>query len=868
MQFGRHHAAWPVGIFRLMQQHEIDGLIANALAQFRAELTPEIASAIAQGIRTYSQRPAGERGAVTVDWGVITGTQTGYATVSIDGGGEVPISTMGDLDPSAIGQRALVLNNPPSERIVISAVGPGSGGTPTPEIVVSTTGRPWTYENIIRDSDGLALASFNGGGFAQDYTLLDVDGTRYGLWMGSSLNPFIGRKRLTDLDWSTLDISSLPGNPLKSPNVNDGHNFTTFGIDGETGLIHVAGNMHAQPLNYFRSTKGVNDPTFNWHTDWTTAQAMTGTNENSVTYPMFHRLRDGTLIFFYRNGSSGDGDQYCKRWVSGAWQDLGQITDGQTDGVSAYLLPPVVDRAGNIDMIFNWRTSGSADTNNGWYYAKITGLTAGGTMAAQRSDGTAITLPIRIDGMLGGVSTPDHWPEKVADFPAPYILNDAAPGAFQPCDPAGYPHSSFMSIDTIGAPQHYHVFKDSAGWKCDQITTFGPWVPDANWAGSTPAGDASRMKIVNTPNGKTLALGHWPAEGRRGKLWCYDLTPGQSGYIPNAGVGAIPSRLQPTGTWFTKSVNQPFPIASFPDQGDFHYGFEGVVGGGGVNPGNELHLLVTSSAQRFYHDPGIDPVVGYGNALSNEAVPAGWGTPDMEPPAGMLGYYVVDLTQLDRFRDRDLNTPTMKIVEFSTGGNIPVPRNTGSFTAAGDLLTFQRETIVNAGGAVNNQSIVFQETAAGRAYGNDGSGNQPSILIPNTYAGAMLFAQLEIQMRVGPGGQSGANSGFIAACIVEAVAMQYSPSHAQTPVGNSYNIGTCWNDSTLGTPGGSNVSQSNYSDSTIFTTSWQALRQFLAVPGGFGGYLGRLRLAARTGNNPAGAFGLITSVTLRLGVLE
>lgn len=598
---------------------------------------------------------------------------------------------------------------------------------------------------------------------------------------------------------------------------------------------------------------------------------MTGTNENSVTYPMFHRLLDGTLIFFYRNGSSGDGDQYCKRWVAGAWHDLGQITDGQTDNVSAYLLPPVIDKAGNVDMIFNYRLTGSANTNVGMFYAKIVGLVGGGTMAAVRSDGTTITLPIRLPGTFGGTATSDHWPEPIADFPAPDLLNDAAPGAFQPCDPAGFPHSSFMSKDSAGAPQHYHIFRDMDGWKCDQITTFGQWVPAADWGGSTPAGDASRMKIVNTPSGKTLAIGHWPAEGRRGKLWCYDLTPGQPGYIPNTSLIGLPSRDQPTGRWYTKTQNQPFPIAAFPDQGDMHVGFERLVGGG-ILSGNELQILITSSSQRFYHDVGINALVGYNNA-SSESYPSGWGTPDMEPPAGMLGVYTVDLTQLDRFRDRDLNMPTIKVVSESSGGNIPIPRNTAAFTPAGDLLAFQRESIVNAA-ASGGSSIVFQKTAAGNAYGNDGSGNQPSIIVPSTYSGSMLFARMLIQMRLEPAGS--VNLGFVAACIVEAVAIQLSPSHTQNETGNvtfppspnTFNRGTSWNDSSAGTPGGSNVSQSNYSEATIFTSSWQALRQFMAVPGGFGGYLGRIRLAARSGNNPAGARGFISSVTLQLGVLE
>lgn len=958
----------------------LDGLTDEELRELIDYLAPAIAdrlreptvAAIVEAVRVEADRRSPAQQAAPFKHGTVVGGGDGFVAVVLDGEEDQPPTAIATLGDQSLGDRVTTAFTPSLGAFIVGS-GSGSGvtSTPPPEITTPpTSGRPFVWEQIVRASDGRPLASYNGGGYAQDYTRLEDDGTVYALWYDEFLNPQIARKKVGFLDWEVKDLSE-GSNPLAAPIRADGHNFTVFGIDGETGFVHVTGNMHATDhafaggTLYMRSTKGVSDPTFNWQTDWTGRIDMTGTNEDSVTYPMFQRLADGTLVFFYRNGSSGDGDQFCKRWVGGAWHDLGQITDGTTDNVSAYLNPPVIDKSGNIDMLFGWRRTGNANTFNGWYYAKITGLANGGTMAAERSDGTPITLPIRMGPEIagGGNSTAAHYAERVANFAEPVGLNDAAPGAFQPCDSAGFPHTSFMAGDTvlggpIGAPQHWHLYRDATGWHVDQITTLGPWVPSADWSGSTPAGDASRMKIVSTTDGRTFAIGHFPNEGRRGKLWCYDLSTRDAahGYAANPAVGALATPSQPSGYWLTKSVNQPFPLDAFPDQGDFHYGFEALAGGGNL-PGNQLQLLITSSSQRFYHDPGINaqPAVGYGGRAS-QPVPGGasWGTPDMEPPAGLLVFYTVDFNQINRFRDRELIMPTVRQVDTIGGGNIPVPRNTGPFTPAGDLLDYTAGAGHRTSGYLANtsagagpwkQAIAWSVEPSGGAYGNDGSGNQPSLLIPSTYSGAMLFARMVIQMRVEPTG--GSNLGWVAACIVAGRAIQYSPSHDQLeslkianvravgisnsqvtipftqaagvdfpaypftvtidnesitvtglhatdvwdvvrgaggstpsahavttaiflPFAKTSNLGVCFNEwgAPFTTNGGSNVSQSSYSEATVLATSWCALRTFLEVPGGFGGYLGRLRLGLRSGNNVAGGRGFVTSVTLQLGVLE
>jgi hypothetical protein len=78
----------------------------------------------------------------------------------------------------------------------------------------------------------------------------------------------------------------------------DSHNYIVMEVDRD-GYLHVSGNMHVNPLVYFRSTKPYDV------TSLVPVHRMTGEKEDKVTYPKFLRGAVGELIFNYRDGSSG-----------------------------------------------------------------------------------------------------------------------------------------------------------------------------------------------------------------------------------------------------------------------------------------------------------------------------------------------------------------------------------------------------------------------------------------------------------------------------------------------------------------------------------------------------------------------------------
>lgn len=109
----------------------------------------------------------------------------------------------------------------------------------------------------------------------------------------------------------------------------DGHNYLTMTVDANHN-VHVAGNMHASDLNYFRSSGffgGAAPLTYN-KLDMTSLNA----NKARVTYPVFSRSMGGELLFAFRRGSSGNGDTYLNHYdeSKSTWTPLHGTTAAPT----------------------------------------------------------------------------------------------------------------------------------------------------------------------------------------------------------------------------------------------------------------------------------------------------------------------------------------------------------------------------------------------------------------------------------------------------------------------------------------------------------------------------------------------------------
>ncbi len=168
----------------------------------------------------------------------------------------------------------------------------------------------------------------------------------------------------------------------------DSHNYVTMAVDA-AGHLHLSGDMHCSPLVYFRTTKPLDPSSFE------RLDRMTGALENRTTYPRFFPGPDGRLIFTYRDGSSGNGNQIfnVQDPATRTWKRLldTPLTDGEGKR-NAYFDGPVKGPDGWFHLAWVWRETPDASTNHDLSHARSRDLVNWETAA-----GKPLKTPIRLD---------------------------------------------------------------------------------------------------------------------------------------------------------------------------------------------------------------------------------------------------------------------------------------------------------------------------------------------------------------------------------------------------------------------------------------------------------------------------------------
>lgn len=187
----------------------------------------------------------------------------------------------------------------------------------------------------------------------------------------------VAQRRLDSKEWSFHRLPSQLG--------WDSHNYVTLAID-PVGHLHVAGNMHNVPLVYFRSGKPLDAASLR------PVKSMTGDREAHVTYPVFLRDARKRLVFRYRDGGSGKGDDLYNVYdpATNKWTRLidGPLLSGEGER-SAYATEPVAAPDGSFHMVWVWRDTPDCATNHTISYARSSDLVSW-TNAA----GKPLALPI------------------------------------------------------------------------------------------------------------------------------------------------------------------------------------------------------------------------------------------------------------------------------------------------------------------------------------------------------------------------------------------------------------------------------------------------------------------------------------------
>ena len=257
----------------------------------------------------------------------------------------------------------------------------------------------------------------------------------------------------------------------------DSHLGFALAIDSN-GLLHLSGNMHCDPLVYFRSTEPYDIETLK------EINRMVGEKENSVTYEQFLKGPKDRLIFWYRHGSSGNGQRIFNVWDPDekTWSRLFRkpLFDG-LDQMNAYPLGPKRGPDGNFHIVWMWRDTPDAATNHHISYVWTDDMEHWKTPA-----GRTIDLPI----------TPKT--EGVVVDPVPSREGLINMGFALGFDAQDRPIVSYHKYDENGKSQVYNARWEADHWQIYRTSDWdwrwefggGGSIPSRVGAGAvTPTGD-------------------------------------------------------------------------------------------------------------------------------------------------------------------------------------------------------------------------------------------------------------------------------------------------------------------------------------------------------------------------------------------
>lgn len=285
---------------------------------------------------------------------------------------------------------------------------------------------------MIKVDSGWANNSVNAVIFRKN-SLATWKDTQFIAFYNNSAYVVLGKRKTSSKKW-------LLQQTLYKGNTADAHNSISLMADGD-GFLHLAWDHHNHPLRYAQSIAPGS-------LDLTSKRPMTGSNEQSVSYPEFYRLPNGNLLFFYRDGRSGQGNMVINHYdiKTKKWRQLqSNLVNGE--GKRNAYWQACTDSKGTIHLSWVWRESPDVASNHDICYARSSdeGITW------EKSNGEKYLLPIT-------ASTAEYaWriPQNSE------LINQTSMAA----DDDGNPFIASYWRTGTNAPQYHLVYCIAGKWK-------------------------------------------------------------------------------------------------------------------------------------------------------------------------------------------------------------------------------------------------------------------------------------------------------------------------------------------------------------------------------------------------------------------
>ncbi len=301
-------------------------------------------------------------------------------------------------------------------------------------------------------------------------SVVSHEGTQYVAYYDKGGHVMLAKRHLKSEQWD-IQKTQYKGD------IYDAHNSISIMVDGE-GYLHMSWDHHNHPLRYSRSVAPGS-------LELTSKMAMTGKNEDRVTYPEFYRLANGNLIFAYRSGKSGAGNLILNHYDTQTqeWTQLHEnLISGEGERNAYWQM--CVDPRGNIHLSWVWRESPNVATNHDMAYAKSTD----GGLTWQKSNAEVYELPIT-----------QATAEYAAYIPQAHELINTTS---MTTDTEGNPYiASYWRPEGELVPQYHLVYHDGAQWQTRQISK--RTTPFTLSGGGTKRIPISRCQILADSRGET-----------------------------------------------------------------------------------------------------------------------------------------------------------------------------------------------------------------------------------------------------------------------------------------------------------------------------------------------------------------------------